>query len=41
MIAEELSAAQIPTKRGGAWRACTVDAVLKRLEREQREEQRV
>ena len=41
VIAEELAAAQIPTKRGGAWRACTVDAVLKRVERLEREEQRV
>ena len=41
VIAEELAGAQIPTKRGGAWRACTVDAVLKRVERQEREEKRV
>jgi site-specific DNA recombinase len=29
-IAAELTAAGYPTKRGGAWRACTVDVVLRR-----------
>lgn len=29
-IAAELTADGVPTKRGGAWRACTVDVILKR-----------
>ena len=30
-IAAELTAAGHKTKRGGAWRACTVDVVLRRV----------
>jgi len=36
-IASELTAAGFATKRGGAWRACTVDVILRRVDRERRE----
>lgn len=37
-IAAELQAAGYQTKRGGKWRACTVDVVLRRVERDRRAE---
>lgn len=35
-IARELEAGNYETKRGGKWRACTVDVVLRRVERDQK-----
>lgn len=37
-IAAELQAEGFKTKRGGQWRACTVDVVLRRVERDRRAE---